>query len=433
MSENRPRPSIINLFDPLVNAATGETPSTPQHRPSDADKETCNNSSDGLTMTLFVNKIAQTVSHPQPTPLKRRLIDIGDMTLEDAACPEALLDESVEDEFSTGFEQVEDEEENATLTFKDMVKAATPHRTLKTVLESPTYQTSPMSRLPLADMESSEATYMPCLAISEEAVVPKETPEEAVSGESAGELALAELIPQRASTPELATKSFIVPEDIPLPPSPVVGTQKLTADFVVDRVSDDGLSSRRAYPGLDNLTDATDKSAPTPSNELGTTDLSADLDSVKISTLSLTESSEAPLADTSIPIVVSRSSPTSSAAPLPEIGSKLGKENPSIARLRPSPPTTSSQDTNRFSVDLHASFQMHMQSEDMSFDLLSDKVSFLHAQNGLESFLSTTDDDPSFDLETERINMEKALKKCSGDRAKEEKVSLIDGEISRQS
>jgi len=45
------------------------------------------------------------------------------------------------------------------------------------------------------------------------------------------------------------------------------------------------------------------------------------------------------------------------------------------------------------------------------FDLLSDKVSFLTVQSGLDSFLTTTDDDPSFDLEAEKINMEKVLLK----------------------
>jgi hypothetical protein len=47
----------------------------------------------------------------------------------------------------------------------------------------------------------------------------------------------------------------------------------------------------------------------------------------------------------------------------------------------------------------------------------------------MESFLATTEDDPSFNLETEKVNMEKALKKTGGNVVKRERVSSMDGKI----
>lgn len=427
MSGTRPRPSIINLFDPLANSTTSEIPSTPRRNASDADKENHNDSPNSLTMTMFVNKITKPVTHPQPAPLKRRLIDIGDMTLEDASCPETLLDESLEEEFSTGFDQVEDEED-ATLTFKDMVKAATPIRTLKTVVESPTSNTFPTPRIPSADISLEQTTpariKQPFLS---EALSGELIREESVSVEDA---ILKEPVPEEVKRPELATKSPIVPEDVPLPPSPTMPTQELSLlNSPAGEVDDTGNSlGETSHSGFSVTADR--QSTPSMAEGQVSGEPVATLETSKTNSFTptnSTEPSEPPLGDTFIPIVVSRSSPHASIMPLPEPGPELesDEENAPSARLRPNPPNTSSNDRNRVSVDLHASFQMQMQSEDMSFDLLSDKLSFLNPQNGMESFLSTVEDDPSFDLEMERINMERALKTYS-DR-KEDKGTAMDG------
>ncbi|KAF5323430.1 hypothetical protein D9611_005731 [Ephemerocybe angulata] len=64
-------------------------------------------------------------------------------------------------------------------------------------------------------------------------------------------------------------------------------------------------------------------------------------------------------------------------------------------RLRPHPPSTSSLDTSRYSIDLQSSFQLHLNDES-NFDLLNDKVSFFGlSKNGNSSYL---DEDPSFDM-----------------------------------
>jgi hypothetical protein len=457
MAANRPRPSLIKLFDPLANSAnSSETPSTPQHRDAtDADKENVNINSpfNRLTMTMFVNQISKPSPHPQPASLKRRLVDIGDMTLEDASCPDALLDESVEDEFSASLQQTSEEDENATLTFKDMVKAATPLRKLKTVLESPTNQSSPLARLPLSDIVWARAISVPLPEANDEFALAEKPSEELKTECGVLEGALSdEHKPQGANIPGLVIAPFLAPEDIPLPSSPTMVTQDLRSESAIDKLPDQGpLKLERAEAPFDSnlrtdmvTTPITAKTMHNDSNNDsgGKNDaenirliiadqripselrVSLETPSLHISSNDLSpaangsdssEFSDASSADTSVPITLLQSSPPSS-----PISSHLeSKPEPAdtvspLPRLRPNPPMPSD---NRVSVDLHASFQMHMQSEGMSFDLLSDKVSFLGAQGGMESFSTTTEDDPSFDLETERINMEKALKKCSDAKA----------------
>ncbi|KAI0789931.1 hypothetical protein C8Q75DRAFT_131856 [Abortiporus biennis] len=60
---------------------------------------------------------------------------------------------------------------------------------------------------------------------------------------------------------------------------------------------------------------------------------------------------------------------------------------------------TSSSDPRRTSVDLYSSFSMQIQSPDMSFDLLNDKISFLGL--GHDSFLNGGDDTLDFQKQRE--------------------------------
>ena len=75
-------------------------------------------------------------------------------------------------------------------------------------------------------------------------------------------------------------------------------------------------------------------------------------------------------------------------------------------RLKPSTPNP-----NRCSVDLHTSFQLHLQSEETSFDLLNDKISFFTVANAMDSFLNAMDEDDSFDMAIEEANLGKALER----------------------
>ncbi|KAJ3574019.1 hypothetical protein NP233_g2046 [Leucocoprinus birnbaumii] len=405
MAANRPRPSLINLFDPLANSANnGETPSTPQRReatsePSDADKENVNSNNpfNTLTMSMFANKIIKPSPHPQPAPLRRRLVDIGDMTLEDASLPDLLLDESIEDAFSVSFEHSPEEDENATLSFRDMVKAATPLRNLKTISESSTWGPSSMARMPLADLILAQATATPLPEASNEFLSlegPSQRP--VLKGSAVERVSSNEPKPQSATMVDMASGLTATPDRIPLPPSPAM--------------TENGNEGRDTHvlSAPERIPSETNTRLETPNPDTSPDDLSP---TANIS--DSTDPSDASSADTSVPITVLHSSPPSS-PPMspslepeskPEIADTLSPLPPSTLRLRP--PTIAPE--NRVSVDLHASFQMHMESEEMSFDLLSDKVSFLTAQGGLESFLTTNEDDPSFDMEAERVRMEKAL------------------------
>ena len=134
MEISRPRPSILSLFDPLSSELDRATF-------SDSDKE--NDTSDFF-------KPAGTLKHiyvPSHT-LKRRLVDVGDITVEQPDM-NALLSDELEQEIS----YIVDDDENDTLTFRDMAKAATPKWSSRhaTVSETPKVSSSrtPLSEIPL--------------------------------------------------------------------------------------------------------------------------------------------------------------------------------------------------------------------------------------------------------------------------------------------
>ena len=136
MEFSRPRPSILSLFDPLSSELDRATS-------SDSDKE--NDTSDFF-------KPAGTPQHVYVSSrtLKRRLVDVGDITVE---CPDmkTLLSDELEQEIS----YIVDDDENDTLTFRDMAKAATPKWSSRhaTVLETPKVLSprTPLSEISLKD------------------------------------------------------------------------------------------------------------------------------------------------------------------------------------------------------------------------------------------------------------------------------------------
>ena len=142
MEISRPRPSILSLFDPLSSELDRATF-------SDSDKE--NDTSDFF-------KPAGTLKHiyvPSHT-LKRRLVDVGDITVEQPDM-NALLSDELEQEIS----YIVDDDENDTLTFRDMAKAATPKWSSRhaTVSETPKVSSS---RTPLSEISLKvESTPLP--------------------------------------------------------------------------------------------------------------------------------------------------------------------------------------------------------------------------------------------------------------------------------
>ena len=65
--------------------------------------------------------------------------------------------------------------------------------------------------------------------------------------------------------------------------------------------------------------------------------------------------------------------------------------------------STSPNDPRRASVDLQFSFSLQLQSSDLSFDLMNDKISFF--SQGQDSFWSGADEDDTMDLAKEELKM----------------------------
>ena len=93
---------------------------------------------------------------------------------------------------------------------------------------------------------------------------------------------------------------------------------------------------------------------------------------------------------------------------------------PSPGATRRVPVQTSSADPRRTSVDLQSTFSLHMQSADMSFDLLNDKISFLNASNGSWLIVDADKDDDTFEFakvnvdEEDTLDLKQAQKRIEG-------------------
>jgi hypothetical protein len=137
MEFSRPRPSILSLFDPLSSELDRAT------SPDDSDKE--NDASDFFKPSTTLKHI-----HVSSRTLKRRLVDVGDITVEHPDM-NALLSDELEQEIS----YIVDDDENDTLTFRDMAKAATPKWSSRhaTVLKTPKVSSprTPLSEISLKD------------------------------------------------------------------------------------------------------------------------------------------------------------------------------------------------------------------------------------------------------------------------------------------
>lgn len=278
----RPRNSILNLFDPLTTP-TRDAPSP------DSDKE---NSSPSAAF------FGRTQKQPAPVLLTRRLVDVGDVTIDDPSMLMMLTDED-------HLEGADDDDDTVTISLPKV----TPTRS--------------------------------CFAPSPSTT---RTP-------------LGELVLERDITPIARTKLYKRPAPLTVAPSDFTTTVS-DVPFASTCVNNQSITSL-PFLHINN-------------------------------TPEITISPDARLPD-SAPII----------SPPPS----------SKSFLRPHPSNSSSRDRNRCSIDLHASFQLHLQSEETSFDLLNDKVSFFTSSAGMDSFLNAMDADDSFDMAVEEANLERALEK----------------------
>ena len=165
--------------------------------------------------------------------------------------------------------------------------------------------------------------------------------------------------------------------------------------------------------------------APAPQ----TSPLAEVVNSINFSSLAIAEDPAAPVAALQAPFVLQEAAPIGivnrASSPFPEINVcapetpileefdvptsfNLGRELQddhddedeaplTVAHLRPTSTLTqlAPDDPRRTSVDLYSSFHLQMQSAEMSFDLLNDKISFFGGAQ--DSFWAGADDGPEFD------------------------------------
>jgi hypothetical protein len=305
---SKPRNSILNLFDPLASP--------------DSDKE----NSSPTRFTFF-----RLAHHEIPVKLTRRLVDVGDITVQD-------------------------------------------------------------HELPNNDQNDSFVTATPCpqLTIDESSNTSPRTP-------------LAELPLEHDVTPVVRSKTYkrspLLPSDPDLVISPPHGILS-----VINEVNSSGMSFASPSPRsrllpLPDEEDLTQDNLPSDAIAPQIIISSADSLSNSVATLDLEMPSGSLITDTTRPFDNNPPSPP------PEDSFQL------LPILRPTSPNTSTCEANRHSVDLYSTFQLHLQSEEASFDLLNDKVSFFASGSDTESFFG----DDSFDMAVEEANMEKALEKMKSE------------------
>ncbi|KAK0233716.1 hypothetical protein IW262DRAFT_102816 [Armillaria fumosa] len=97
---NRPRESLLTLFDPLFGSVSQRNGGDSSVELDDYDSEKENNMPLGdMSMTSFFSGSLKQ-AFPQPAPLKRRLIDVGDVTVDNTLLMNEVLEEMGEDEES---------------------------------------------------------------------------------------------------------------------------------------------------------------------------------------------------------------------------------------------------------------------------------------------------------------------------------------------
>ncbi|KAG6911583.1 hypothetical protein DXG01_011886 [Tephrocybe rancida] len=360
-----PRYSILNLFDPLASEAPSRDAPSP-----DSDKE---NSSPPIDTDIsFFGRAPKQAS---PVRLKRRLVDVGDITTDDPTMLSMLteedeLDESMCDDENDTFTLPRFELPTATPTQPAFVQQVTPANT------------SP--RTPLGDL-SLDLTPVPRNKMFRRPPPPPSA------------LAFSDALPTSTETSSFASVIDAVTASgasfaDPVNPSPEYHNH----DYINEPHSPNNRSDDIKAPII----------TVTSSDELGSSTCTLNLDTP--ATL---------LKDTSQPIISSHSEPSSDTSlELPR------------ATLRPNPARTSSQDPNRRSIDLYSSFHLQLTSEEASFDLLNDKISFFTSLNTMDSFLNEGD---SFDMVAEEAKLQATIESIKPDEAEEKAIIEVSAETTQ--
>ncbi|KJA25800.1 hypothetical protein HYPSUDRAFT_199499 [Hypholoma sublateritium FD-334 SS-4] len=321
---HRPRDSILSLFDPLSLSST-------------SDKE--NNVGES---SFFRPSGPRTPAQHIP---RRRLIDIGDMTVDEPDMHDLL---AMEEELEEIKSNITENDDGDTLTWRDMAKAATPKWSGRRATAFTTPKASPTPRTPLSELSFKDEV----------------TP-------------IAHSKSYRKQM--LQAPSKLARVDSP-PTSPI--STDFSAHVTLKSPSDNAASSTIIAPviKISDVDPDAENTVPCVVSLHGALGSS-------VCTLDLPTASENLMGDSSFPLNASVSSPQSSDAlltlPLPQ------------PRLRPNASSPANSD-NRMSIDLHSSFQLHLSSSDTTFDLLNEKISFFSSKSGMDSFLKDVEIDTSF-------------------------------------
>ncbi|KAH7925818.1 hypothetical protein BV22DRAFT_402973 [Leucogyrophana mollusca] len=405
---NHPRYSVLSLFDPL------NAPSTPRREvitpDSGSDKENAEpahnlNSEnaqsylddDKLTMSAFFNRVHAQSKQYAPAAFRKRLVDIGDVTVSVDEASELMGDLTI----TRGPEESAEEEDLSSddeLHLEDLtdghISASRRQPPSSTDVPRTPQQASNTQRTPLAEL-SPDATPVPLKTLSG---VSDATPAITID---------------HHKSPATAVRTnhlTFAPPGSPL--ASVINAINLTA-----RRNEESVRPQVEEPVTRDL--VAHNGTPTPSI---TVSPSVDDPLVSSTAHLLPSPSAALLTNAHLFESTSFPSPPSTRFEVPEAQNSpvAPAPNSSPSRLSPrarprSHTTTSSLDPRRTSVDLHSSFNWQLQCPEASFDLLNDRISFF----GQDSFLGETDD---FDMQAEEEMMEALAKRVREKEASEEKV-----------
>jgi len=329
MTTQRPRLSVLSLFDPLSSTSLSRFVSS-----TDFDKENdCNDDS------FFHFHGSQKQVYSPVRKLCRRLIDVGDATVDEPDIKDLLQEEEELDaEIKQSFAVEEDE--NATLTFRDMAKAATPKWSAQRAATWASPKMSPTPRTPLA-----------------------------------------EIAPKDEITPMGRKKTF-----------------RRQMPFVSKAHQTNVVTSSDATPpafrnSINVQECSTSLAMPVPTIEIScdteTTNSQCSSKTSEETTAALESSRSTLPSDTSAFV-----SPFS-LQPTPESAVDTSPQS-FESRLRPNAYLKDSNNSDRHSVDLHSSFQLHFNPSEATFDLLNDKISFFGSNSGMNFCEGTSFDDDGF-------------------------------------
>ncbi|TFY53076.1 hypothetical protein EVJ58_g9654 [Rhodofomes roseus] len=337
---NRPRNSVLYMFDPLESMTTPRRDGSPDSGSSDKE-----NDIQPGEVTVFFNRIYTTQMNTAPKNPNGKLIDIGDTTTDDVFGEETV--------------------DCMTASPADTSSAAR------------TPDGHPTKRTPLGDIE------IEAVPMSAGAAASPPDPTNPVFDEED------DATPLRVVT--------AAPTGAPL--ADVINSINLSAMTISGSAPPSPLANRSPLPPLreDSDEDGTDEEGELRPNCGEVEDTVSIPLMITVSSPTSTYEESNSLTDWVLP--PSSESPTdrlfasSTVAPLPPTRRPLVKNR------------IPNDDPRRASVDLQASFNMQMQSAEMSFDLLNDKISF---QAGDSMWAGGDDEEEPFDMAAEMMKMEAA-------------------------